>query len=200
MRASATLIAFAVAVSAQKAPKEYASPLNMTVDPGSVDEATKNGWCQAQYNTCYALCDDAASTNDCEQSDLSYECLCSENNSAPGLEYYGQTMPTFICEELYSQCNVANVGDARAQDECKTNIQDKCGSLKPPSRGSNDDDEDDDDDSDSTSTSASATSSPTETSSGDDAEETGDDDSLAAAGAAPRIAMAAGAGLLAYLI
>lgn len=108
-------------------------------------------------------------------------------------------MPTFICEELYSQCNVANVGDARAQDECKTNIQDQCGSLTPPSRGSNDDDEDDDDD-DSTSTSASATSSPTSTSGSDDAEETGDDDSFAAAGAAPRIAMAAGAGLLAYLI
>lgn len=106
-------------------------------------------------------------------------------------------MPTFICEELYSQCNVANVGDARAQDECKTNIQDQCGSLTPPSRGSNDDDDDDDD---STSTSASATSSPTSTSGSDDAEETGDDDSFAAAGAAPRIAMAAGAGLLAYLI
>ena len=42
MRASATLVAFAVAVSAQKASTKYDSPLNMTIDAGSVDEATKS--------------------------------------------------------------------------------------------------------------------------------------------------------------
>ena len=132
------------------------------------------------------------------QSDLSYDCKCSDNSSAPGLEYYKQTMPTFICNELFSQCNAQNVGDSRGQDECETEIRDQCGTLTPPARGSNDDDEDDDDSS--TSTSASATTSPTETSSSDDADNTSDDDSLAAAGAAPRMAMAVGAGLFVYLI
>ena len=39
MRAAATIIAFAAAVMAQQ---NYSSPLDMTIDPGSVDEPTKS--------------------------------------------------------------------------------------------------------------------------------------------------------------
>jgi hypothetical protein len=37
----------------------------------------------------------------------------------------------FICEQAYSDCIAANTASSKAQDECKTNIKDKCGTLDP---------------------------------------------------------------------
>lgn len=40
-------------------------------------------------------------------------------------------MPQFICDKAFSDCIAANTGSSRAQDECKTNIKSKCGTLDP---------------------------------------------------------------------
>ncbi|KAJ6445726.1 chromatin structure-remodeling complex protein RSC7 [Purpureocillium lavendulum] len=130
MRASAALVAFAAAaVSAQQ---NYTSELDMKIDPNSVEIQTRAQWCQAQTNTCNLLCNKDTDKNSCAQEDLQYECTCASNSSMPGLQYYTQTLPTFICETLFGQCNVQNAGNADGQKACKTNIKDLCGKNDPP--------------------------------------------------------------------
>ncbi|KAL1895081.1 hypothetical protein Sste5346_005503 [Sporothrix stenoceras] len=103
---------------------------NFTINPDDVSLTQRSNWCTAQDNTCSTLCDGNPKANSCTPSTLNYTCLC-QNGSAPGLEYYTQTLPTFICQEAYSECNAANVGNAQAQSNCTTSIQDQCGSLNP---------------------------------------------------------------------
>jgi hypothetical protein len=62
---------------------------------------------------------------------LAYSCTCAANNSAPGLQYYKETMPTFICEQVFANCIAAGVGDAAAQAVCKKNEANNCGQLNP---------------------------------------------------------------------
>ncbi|EGS18726.1 uncharacterized protein CTHT_0053340 [Thermochaetoides thermophila DSM 1495] len=103
---------------------------NFTIDPASVEPRTRAEWCNAQYNSCRTLCGGRPKSNDCDTETLEYDCTCS-NGTAPGLEYYIQTMPTFICEQAYTDCIAANTGSSKAQDDCKTNIKEKCGTLDP---------------------------------------------------------------------
>jgi hypothetical protein len=67
------------------------------------------------------------------QAQLTFDCTCASNNSAPGLQYYTQTLPTFICQQLYANCIQSNAGNADGQDECKNNIQKLCATQNPPS-------------------------------------------------------------------
>ncbi|CAK7265189.1 hypothetical protein SEPCBS119000_001385 [Sporothrix epigloea] len=106
------------------------SATNFTIDIPSVSLTERSNWCTAQGNTCNTLCDNNPSANSCDPNTLDYSCLC-QNGSAPGLQYYLQSMPTFICEEAYSECNAEYVGNAAAQSNCTTSIQDQCGSLDP---------------------------------------------------------------------
>ncbi|KAI5466706.1 hypothetical protein BGZ63DRAFT_5584 [Mariannaea sp. PMI_226] len=138
MRSSLALFALAASMASAAVP-EYESSLNMTINPGVVDAQTRASWCQAQTNTCTTLCDNETNKNSCTQSTLAWDCTCSSNSSAPGLQYYVQTMPTFICEELYSECITQNTGSASGQKECTKNIKDLCGSLKPSSASKDDD-------------------------------------------------------------
>lgn len=66
------------------------------------------------------------------QATLSYDCTCASNSSAPGLQYYTQTLPTFICEQLYANCIQTNAGNQDGQDQCKNNIQKLCATHNPP--------------------------------------------------------------------
>ncbi|KAK4152451.1 hypothetical protein C8A00DRAFT_16251 [Chaetomidium leptoderma] len=107
-----------------------ASAQNFTIDAGTVKPALRSQWCGAEYNTCRLLCGGNPKANDCNVDTLAYTCTCS-NGTAPGLEYYIQSIPTFICEQVYSDCIAANTSSSRAQDECTTNIKSKCGTLDP---------------------------------------------------------------------
>ncbi|KAL7788663.1 hypothetical protein V8C37DRAFT_234461 [Trichoderma ceciliae] len=131
MRSSAIFVAIAAAAVSAQVPT-YKSSLNMTIDPGSVAQQQRAVWCQAQTNTCQVLCDNNADQNDCNQATLSYDCTCASNSSAPGLQYYTQTLPTFICEQLFSNCIQTNAGNQDGQDQCKTNIQKLCATRNPP--------------------------------------------------------------------
>ncbi|POS78703.1 hypothetical protein DHEL01_v202913 [Diaporthe helianthi] len=101
-----------------------------TIDPSEVELSTRAQWCTAQSNTCGTLCDGNPQENDCQVDNLEYSCTC-QNGSAPGLQYYTQTMDTFICQQAFTDCNNANVGNANGQKNCTTTIQDQCGQLDP---------------------------------------------------------------------
>ncbi|KAF4446632.1 pci protein [Fusarium austroafricanum] len=141
MRSSFALLAMAVSVVSAQSVKDYKSSLDMTIDPNSVDLATRSAWCGAQQNTCDTLCKDDTNKNGCTESDLKWECTCSSNSSTPGLQYYTQTMPTFICQQLFSQCISQNTGSSSGQRDCKNKIEAKCAKQNPPKNvASNDDD------------------------------------------------------------
>jgi hypothetical protein len=56
------------------------------------------------------------------------ECTCN-NGTAPGLEYYDQSLYSFVCREAFNQCNENNAGDATELKKCVTDIRDRCGTL-----------------------------------------------------------------------
>lgn len=131
MRASTALVALAVAaVSAQT--NNFTSELDLKINPGSVATQDRAHWCVAQTNTCSLLCENNTKENSCLQEDLSYKCTCASNNSMPGLQFYTQTMPTFICEANFAECNRQNVGSQDAQAACKSSILSLCGKNPPP--------------------------------------------------------------------
>ncbi|KAH8665761.1 hypothetical protein BGZ60DRAFT_54958 [Tricladium varicosporioides] len=105
---------------------------NSTIDPSTVSATLRAQWCQGQLNTCPILCGGSSSTtsNNCDDSTLKYTCTCS-NGSAPGLEYYTTTMPTFICEKIYDNCIIAGQNNANAQKLCTAAEQNNCGRLDP---------------------------------------------------------------------
>jgi hypothetical protein len=70
----------------------------------------------------------ASSSHPALQATLTYSCLCS-NGSAPGLEYYKDTLPTNICQKSFALCITAHPDDATGQETCKTTILAKCGTL-----------------------------------------------------------------------
>jgi hypothetical protein len=120
---SVTFLALAAGVLAQTT--------NTTIDPSSVSLTLRSQWCQAQQNTCGTLCSGDYGNNTCSPDTLAYSCTCAANNSAPGLQYYKETMPTFICEQVFTNCISTNAGDAAAQALCTKNEQNNCGHLDP---------------------------------------------------------------------
>ncbi|EFY89763.1 PCI domain-containing protein [Metarhizium acridum CQMa 102] len=111
MRFSTAFAALAIASAQAQTPTtnyNYTSELDMTIDPNTVIPTLRATWCQGQINTCRLLCNDDASVNDCTVSTLKWNCTCTSNSSTPGIQYYQQTMPFYICQELFSQCITTN--------------------------------------------------------------------------------------------
>ncbi|KAG6019121.1 hypothetical protein E4U41_003388 [Claviceps citrina] len=133
MRSAAAFVALAVASAhAQTSNYNFTSELDMTIDPNTVTQANRAIWCQGQTNTCGLLCNDNAETNTCSETDLKWNCTCAANSSMPGIQYYKQTMPFYICMELFSQCITTNAGNSRGQDVCTHNINALCAKYDPP--------------------------------------------------------------------
>jgi hypothetical protein len=93
----------------------------------NVPDATRSSWCSAEYTACTTLCSSTLN-NTCDPTTLLYNCTCT-NGSAPGLQYYKNTMPWYLCEEAYAECIQNNANDLTGQNNCKTSIQDNCGTL-----------------------------------------------------------------------
>lgn len=102
---------------------------NFTIDPNSVELGTRASWCTAQQNNCDTICG-AANGNTCDPSTLDWTCTCASGDK-PNLADYTGTMPYFVCQEAFTQCNLDHVGDQKGQDNCKTSIRDKCGKKEP---------------------------------------------------------------------
>ncbi|KAJ4308822.1 hypothetical protein N0V84_011867 [Fusarium piperis] len=204
MRSTLALFALAAsAVTAQTAVPDYQSSLNMTINPGSVDFGTRAGWCNAQQDTCDTLCRDDTKENDCTVETLEWECACSSNSSTPGLQYYTQTMPTFICQELFAQCIQQNAGSQRGQRDCNQKIQALCATQSPPRNAASDDDDDDDATTTLQSATRSATQSAASASATEESVTSTSSDGFAAPTMAPAgkgAAAAVALGMLAYLL
>lgn len=123
-----------------------ALPFNMSYTPdlstAKVPVSTRAAWCRGETTVCDTLCGAPAqlpTTNDCSIDTLAFNCIC-QNGTAPGLQYYQNSLPSFICEETFKQCEAARAGDAQGQADCKTGVRSKCGTLsadKSTSGGSN---------------------------------------------------------------
>ncbi|CCF37065.1 hypothetical protein CH063_08487 [Colletotrichum higginsianum] len=195
MRTSFAVLALSAitAVSAQR--KIYTAA---DINVGTVTINQKANWCVAERNTCKVLCQPNPTTNDCDSTTLEYSCICP-NGSAPGLEYYEQTMPTFICNKAFEDCIAANVGDRAGQTNCTESIRSQCGTVNAQA---------DEASGTTTSASASATNTPTGTGSADAAATTAPSSSSSSAWAAPtanparygNAAAVAAIGLFAYML
>ncbi|KAG4440000.1 hypothetical protein IFR05_004514 [Cadophora sp. M221] len=123
VKSTVAVALFASFVAAQTA--------NSTIDPTTIPPLMRSQWCLGQKNTCGTLCSGDLNTNDCDVTTLVYNCTCAANNSAPGLQYYQNSMPTFICEKIFDNCISANEGVASAQANCRANEASNCGHLDP---------------------------------------------------------------------
>ncbi|KAK1987099.1 hypothetical protein LZ30DRAFT_777860 [Colletotrichum cereale] len=195
MRTSFAVLALsaASAVSAQR--KVYTA---QDINAAAVTVNQKANWCVAERNTCKVLCQPNPTTNDCDSSTLEYSCICP-NGSAPGLEYYEQTMPTFICNKAFEDCIAANVGDLDGQTNCTTTIKSQCGTINAQAGEAS---------GSTTSASAAATQAPTGTGSGNAGATQAPSSASSSAWAAPtanparygNAAAVAAIGLFAYML
>ncbi|EPE31612.1 hypothetical protein GLAREA_12368 [Glarea lozoyensis ATCC 20868] len=111
----------------------FAAAANYTLaNPGAISDTLKAQWCAAELSTCPILCGTSLPNedNNCDATTLNYTCTCT-NGTGPGLIYYRQTLPTFICEQIYTDCIVAGANNAAAQRTCDQNRATNCGTLDP---------------------------------------------------------------------
>ncbi|KAF4555259.1 Hypothetical protein D9617_2g052120 [Elsinoe fawcettii] len=87
------------------------------INPGSVPQAERNGWCEAQRNTCPQICQNGTTQNNCDPNLLTYNCVCS-SGATPNISDYQTTLPFFVCQTSIAQC-VAATNDAAAQGRCR---------------------------------------------------------------------------------
>jgi len=105
-----------------------------SINASSVPIATRTQWCQAQLTECPLLClqlpgsSSTTEANDCDPTDLTYDCICG-NGLSPNASEYSQTLPYFICTEYGTQCVAACNGETACQSAC---LQDHpCGAQDP---------------------------------------------------------------------
>ena len=56
------------------------------------------------------------------QANLKYTCICSNGTEPSNIKQYLNTLPNYICNQLFAQCRIANPGS----QACQT-----CGTLNP---------------------------------------------------------------------
>ncbi|KAF4555816.1 Hypothetical protein D9617_2g057800 [Elsinoe fawcettii] len=103
------------------------------INPTSVPQSLRQYWCDSQITQCPLIClqyngSTGAIANDCDASNLSYECVCSTGIS-PNSSEYSQTLPYFVCTEWGNQCVTACGGSSSCADDCRT--KHPCGARNP---------------------------------------------------------------------
>ncbi|KAF2090775.1 hypothetical protein K490DRAFT_62104 [Saccharata proteae CBS 121410] len=91
-----------------------------TVDPNSVDSATRNTWCRAQEQTCPTLCGGSTLANTCDISTLTYNCTCASNVGSLNVSDFTQTLPSLECQYAVGQCTADHPDDAEGQAACQS--------------------------------------------------------------------------------
>ncbi|OJJ32012.1 hypothetical protein ASPWEDRAFT_91928, partial [Aspergillus wentii DTO 134E9] len=106
-----------------------------SVDTGSLDQSTKDSWCQSQTSSCPLIClqlpgaTGNTKENSCNAKTLDYSCVCS-NGLSPNASQYSLTIPYFLCTEANNECvNNCNGGDSSCQSACRT--KNPCGAQNP---------------------------------------------------------------------
>jgi hypothetical protein len=95
-----------------------------TTGPHFVDQTTRNAWCTSQRSACSTLCGGGMgdfASNDCDANALTWNCTCSSNHSAPGLQWYATTMPNNLCNVLNGDCMADQAQNGQvAQQNCNS--------------------------------------------------------------------------------
>ncbi|KAH8429942.1 uncharacterized protein LDX57_007615 [Aspergillus melleus] len=106
-----------------------------TIDPSTVDESTRDYWCQSQTSACPLLClqmpgaSNKPKDNSCSAKTLDYTCICS-NGQSPNASEYSETIPYFICTEQNNKCvSACSNNDAECQSDCRDDHP--CGAQNP---------------------------------------------------------------------
>ncbi|RYO90941.1 hypothetical protein DL764_008351 [Monosporascus ibericus] len=94
-------------------------------NPSEVDPGLRANWCRSQRTACDNLCQQVTA-NDCDIETLDFSCVCS-NGESPDFNEYRDTIPFFVCNQLFEDCIEDNPDDARAQANCTTTYDDNCG-------------------------------------------------------------------------
>lgn len=102
-----SFIALAGFAAAQETPQ---NDYPYTINPDDVSGSDRQTWCDNQRAQCPLIClqQPGVTTmttiqNDCDPDALTYACVC-ENNVAPNITLYSQTLPFYICQEWGNQC------------------------------------------------------------------------------------------------
>ncbi|KAF2204623.1 hypothetical protein GQ43DRAFT_437776 [Delitschia confertaspora ATCC 74209] len=105
------------------------------IDPKSVDQAQRDKWCADQIEQCPLICLQLPGVtsmntvaNACDPDALDYQCIC-ENNVAPNVTEFSQTLPFYICQEWGNQCVAACGQDNSCSYDCRANHH--CGASYP---------------------------------------------------------------------
>jgi hypothetical protein len=107
-----------------------------TIDPNSVSQSDRDGWCVNQRAQCPLICTQQPGvtslttvSNECDPDALTYSCVC-ENNIVPNVTQYSQTLPFYICQAWGNNC-VANCGTGAntCADACRADHP--CGAQSP---------------------------------------------------------------------
>ncbi|KAH8596683.1 hypothetical protein B0O99DRAFT_105489 [Bisporella sp. PMI_857] len=130
LRSSLAVVAVAIFSFNAQAATQY------SIDPNSVDLATRESWCVSQKASCPLLClqntgaqDASTAENDCDPDTLSYSCICG-NGITPDAGNYSQTIPFFLCQEYGNQCvNGCGTGNTPCQTACR--VDNPCGAQNP---------------------------------------------------------------------
>lgn len=105
---------------------------HLRIDPQSVDEGTRERWCDDQMRTCPFICEQTeprtTEQNDCWPDTLDYVCICGDGKAA-NLTEYSLTLPYYICQEYGNQCVKACDGNNSCASDCREN--NPCGAQDP---------------------------------------------------------------------
>jgi len=106
-----------------------------TIDPSSVDQSTRDYWCQQNTAQCPLIClqqpgveTSTTEENDCDSDALTYNCVC-DNGVSPNITQYSQTLPYFICQAWGNNCVDDCNGDSTCQSACREDHP--CGAQDP---------------------------------------------------------------------
>jgi hypothetical protein len=135
MRSTIALSLAALAsLSAGQATSQYDYPYR--IDPNSVSTTDRAAWCQDQRASCPLICLQQPGVtsmttveNDCDIDTLMYSCVC-EDNKAPNITQYSQTLPFYICRQWGIQC-VDNCGQGSNTCADKCRADHPCGAQQP---------------------------------------------------------------------
>ncbi|KAK5173608.1 uncharacterized protein LTR77_002289 [Saxophila tyrrhenica] len=125
---STLLIAATTLLGAASAQNTTTGPIE--IDPNSVNETTRQTWCNYQQQNCPLVCGGRGNLeeNNCDASDLTWDCTCVSNT--PNITSFTNMIPSLECGVWVEQCVAAAGNDLNALTACRS-VQ--CGSRDPGS-------------------------------------------------------------------
>ncbi|KAF1975286.1 hypothetical protein BU23DRAFT_388817, partial [Bimuria novae-zelandiae CBS 107.79] len=106
------------------------------IDPNTVQQSTRDYWCQQQESVCPQICLQQPGvssmntvSNDCDPDSLVANCVC-DNGISPNLTEFTQTLPYNICTQWGTNCvSDCAQSDNACKDACRADHP--CGAQSP---------------------------------------------------------------------